>query len=62
MVITPDTDIILLKCPLTLDNKNQLTFQNTSKQYQYFHSLPTLYLNTCTYQRKDNVIRYPRKI
>ena len=58
MVITPDTDIFLLKCELKLDNKNQLTFQNATAQYNYFNSLPKLELDGAKYQRKDGAIRY----
>ena len=59
MVVAPNTNIKLLKVPLTLDNKNQITFSNATAQYNYFNSLPKLELENATYQRKDNVIRYP---
>ena len=58
MVIVPNSDIILLKSPLKLDNYNQLTFPNTTTQFNYFYNLPKLEYNDCTYQRKDGVIRY----
>lgn len=58
MVVTPDTDIILLKCNLKLDNKNQLTFNNVDDQYNYFSNLPKLELYDAKYQRKDGVIAY----
>lgn len=58
MVIVPDSDIILIKSPLRLDNENQLTFNNVHDQYAYFMSLPHLEYDGCTYQRKDGVIRY----
>ena len=61
MVITPNTNIKLLKVELTLDNKNQLTFANKEAQYNYFNSLPKLELEDNTYQRKDNAIRYNGK-
>lgn len=61
MVVSPQTNIKLLRVPLTLDNKNQLTFTNKSSQYNYFNSLEKLELDDATYQRKDDVIRYPRK-
>ena len=54
MVITPQTNIKLLKVPITLDNSNQLTFANATAQYNYFVSLPKLEFDNCTYQRKDN--------
>ena len=62
MAITPQTNIKLLKCPLTLDNKNQLTFTNKNAQYTYFNSLPSLDIDNCQYQRKDSIIRYPAHI
>lgn len=58
MVVTPDTDIILLKCELKLDNKNQLTFSDATAQFNYFNSLDKLELENATYQRKDGAIRY----
>ena len=58
MVVIPDTDIILLKCELKLDNKNQLTFDTYGEQYNYFSSLEKLELEGATYQRKDGAIRY----
>lgn len=58
MVIVPDSDIILIKSPLKLDNYNQLTFSNATSQYNYFISLPHLEYDGCTYVRKDGVIRY----
>lgn len=62
MVITPNTDVILLKCPLELDEKNQLNFSSKSAQYNYFNSLPKFEAgNDFTYQRKDNIIRVNAK-
>ena len=58
-MIAPSTDIRLLKTPIEIDESNQLTFANVNAQYNYFNSLPSLYLDNATYQRKDNVIRYP---
>lgn len=59
MVIAPETNIILLKVPLTLDNKNQLTFHSKTDQYNYFYNLSDkLEYNECTYLRKDDVIRW----
>lgn len=60
MVIVPNSNIILLKVPLTLDNKNQLTFKSIEEQQKYFNSLENLELENASYQRKDNVIRFPR--
>ena len=58
MIVVPDSDIILIKSPLKLDNYNQLTFTNASSQETYFKSLPHLEYDGCTYIRKDGVIRY----
>lgn len=60
MVITPDTYVKLIHTELT--NEHQLTFANRSAQTNYFLSLNGLVLEDFTYQRKDNVIRYPRRI
>lgn len=62
MVIAPNTNITLLKVPLELSNKNQLTFSNKQAQYNYFNSLQKLELENATYQRKDGVIRFPELI
>ena len=62
MIITPHTNIRLLKCPLELDNKNQLTFSNTTAQYNYFSSLDHLDLDGAYYQRKDGYIYFPEVI
>lgn len=59
MVIPPSTHIRLIKVPLTLDSKNQITFNNQEEQFNYFYNLPHLDLENATYQRKDGVIRYP---
>ena len=58
-MVTPNTSIILLKCPLTLSNKNQMTFASKTAQYNYFYSLPKLEDDDTMYQRKDGVIRFP---
>ena len=60
-VITPQTDVYLLKVPLEIDEMNQLTFANTTAQYNYFNSLPKLSVDNFTYQRKDGTIRYGAK-
>ena len=59
MNITPDTTIRLLKCPLELDNKNQITFATATAQYNYFHGLPYIEVDGSYYQRKDSSIYYP---
>ena len=58
MVIVPNSRIRLLKSPIELDERNQLTFSDVNDQTSYFMSLPHLEYDNCTYQRKDNVIRY----
>ena len=57
-VITPQSDVYLLKVPLEIDDINQLTFSNATAQYNYFSSLPKLSVDNFTYQRKDGTIRY----
>jgi|GEM_PF-1152312 len=57
-VVTPQSDVYLLKVPLEIDDMNQLTFANATAQYNYFNSLPKLSVNNFTYQRKDGTIRY----
>lgn len=60
MTIIPNSNIYLLKVPINIDNKNQLTFESKEDQFQYFSSLPRLNISDAKYQRKDSVIRYPR--
>lgn len=62
MAITPQTNLKLLKCNLNLDEKNQLNFASKTAQYNYFNGLTKLEKTGFTYQRKDNVIRYPAHI
>ena len=59
MNITPDTNIRLLKCPIKLDNKNQITFANLRSQTDYFLSLPFEEVEGSMYQRKDSSIYFP---
>ena len=61
-IVTPQTDLVLLKCPLEVDQQNQLTFSNSTAQYNYFNSLPKLAVNDFTYQRKDGTVRFPAQI
>lgn len=58
----PDTDLYLLKCPLEIDNDNQLTFANATAQFNYFNSLPKVEIDASSYQRKDATVRYPGNI
>lgn len=58
-VITPQSDVYLLKVPIEIDNENQLTFANATAQYNYFTSLPKVGFDDFTYIRKDGVLRVP---
>ena len=60
--ITPQTELRLLKCPIEEDNLNQLTFASANAQYTYFDGLTHITADNFTYQRKDNIIRYPAHI
>ena len=62
MAISPQTDIRLVKSPLTLNNKHQLTFTSVQTQQAYFLNLPYVEDNNASYQRKDNVIRFNEHI
>ena len=62
MAVTPDTEIRLVKCNLDLDENNQINFSNATAQYNYFNSLTHLTIQSASYQRKDNYIRYPAHI
>lgn len=62
MAFEPQTNIKLLKVPIEIDNKNQLTFENKEKQFEYFNNLPCLEIDNCSYQRKDSIIKYPEHI
>ena len=57
-VITPNTDLYILKVPLEIDDINQLDFASKTAQYNYFNSLPKIVVEDYTYQRKDNTIRF----
>lgn len=61
MVIAPQTEIRLVKVPLSLSNKNQLTFENTQKQFEYFNSLEHITMDNATYVRKDDRIYFDGK-
>lgn len=56
------TDIRLVKVPIEIDNKNQLTFSSKTTQYNYFNSCTHIELDDGSYQRKDGIIRYPGHI
>lgn len=57
MAIAPTSKLHLIECPLKLDSNNQITFSNTTNQYNYFYGLNRLYYENFTYIRKDNIIR-----
>ena len=59
MVIVPTSRIILLKNPIEIDYMNELTFATKTAQYNYFYGLPKLECENATYQRKDEVVRFP---
>src|SRR5699024_8788953 len=61
MVVAPQSNIILLKVPLTLDNKNQLTFASKQAQFNYFNGLSKIEMDNATYVRKDNKIYFDEK-
>lgn len=62
MAIQPDTNLYLLKCPLELSNKHQITFTSKETQFEYFDSLNKLEIERISYQRKDSMIRFPAHI
>ena len=62
MAVSPNTILYLLKSPLELDDKNQLTFTNVNAQTEYFLSLPRIEVERISYQRKDSTIRFPAHI
>lgn len=62
MAVTPNTVLRLIKNPLTLDNKNQLTFSNKTAQENYFKSLPYTEITEISYQRRNSVIYFPAHI
>ena len=59
MLIVPTSKIILLKNPIEIDYENELTFASRQAQYEYFYNLPKLECENATYQRKDEVVRFP---
>ena len=59
MLIVPTSRIILLKNPIEIDYANELTFTSKEAQYNYFYNLPKLECEKATYQRKDEVVRFP---
>lgn len=61
--VPPDTDVILLKVPLEMDEKNQITFANATNQFNYFNGLSgKKTYDKFTYQRKDGTITLPELV
>lgn len=58
-IVTPSTDLLLLKCPIEVDQQNQITFSSYAAQEAYFRSLPNIEVTDFTYQRKDGIVRFP---
>jgi hypothetical protein len=54
------TEVRLLAVPLENDNTNTLYFSSLSEQTSYFVSRTRFWGEQFSYQRKDQVIRYPR--
>lgn len=54
-----DTKIYLLNVPLESDYKHTFYFENATAQIEYFQSKVIESKTDCSYQRKDNIIRYP---
>lgn len=60
MIITPNSEVIMLKVPLTPDCKNQLKFKYPNQQFEYFRfSEGARSYQNCSYVRKDNVLEVP---
>lgn len=58
-MVTPNSNITLLKTPMELSDANTLSFATETAKYNYFNSLTKLELTGATYQRKEGVVRYP---
>lgn len=55
-VITPNSTIRIIKLPIELSDKNQLTFSNKTNQTNYFLGLNHLEMDHATYQRESTEI------
>lgn len=60
MITNPITYVKLVHTEFT--PAHQLTFASKQAQETFFQGLTGLELSDFTYQRKDNIIRYPRRI
>ena len=63
MAFTPLSEVHLVELPIDIDNKNQLTFNNSTSQMNYFNAI-TFRKNyqNLTYLRKDNYIVVPETL
>lgn len=59
-MIAPKTKVRLLKAPFELNYNNELTFNNINSQTNYFLSLPFVEMDECSYQRKEERIRFDK--
>lgn len=53
------TTVKLLAVPLENDYKHTFHFENVEEQRDYFNSRVVKTVESCTYQRKENIIRFP---
>lgn len=58
-MFTPATAVYLCNTPLKSDNKNQISFNSRTEQFNYFNGLAVRCFSDFTYQRKDSIIRVP---
>lgn len=57
MLLSPDTEIKFLHVPISLDQKNQLTFNSKNEQAKYFLDNVIYEFDEVSFQRENNVIR-----
>lgn len=57
MLVIPTSNIKILRCPLELDNDNQINFASANDQFNYFNNLPKIEEFDYTYVRRDNNLR-----
>lgn len=62
MAIQPETNVRILKVPLEISNKHQLTFANKKEQFEYFDALDKIEIENANYQRKDDILFFPAHI
>lgn len=55
------TVVRLLSVPLENDYMHTIYFTTIGAQSQYFTNQTKFFENNCTYQRKDNIIRFPKQ-